>query len=263
MMARRRAAIRQRFAGPWGCRGLHKAASLRASNFLPLFGYNSGAMALSYRGTYGAQALPVQSLLAQVLGITALGLLVTAISAHLFTALAPGSALGWVAFGIGFLLLFGIHAVRQNEAMALLLYYVFTFLMGVWIGPVVGMYVRAIGPAVVTEAATTTGLGMLTLAVIVYATGLDFRRFSGIAFGALLALVVAGIVSIFTHWIHPTVYAWLTLAVFSLLTLIDFARIRSGGDGLSPVQMAVQLYLDTINIFLALLQIFGGRSRQD
>lgn len=220
-------------------------------------------MALSYQRPYGVQALPVQSLLAQVLGLTAAGLLVTAVSAHLFAALAAGSAVGWLAFGAGFLLLFGIHAVRQNEAMALLLYYLFTFLMGVWIGPVVGMYVRSVGPSVVTQAATTTALGMLTLAVIVYATGIDFRRLSGIAFAALLALVVAGIVSIFAHWIHPTLYAWLTLAVFALLTLVDFARIRAGGDGYTPVQIAVQLYLDSINIFLALLQIFGGRSRED
>ncbi|MDQ6825952.1 MAG: Bax inhibitor-1 family protein [Candidatus Eremiobacteraeota bacterium] len=205
----------------------------------------------------------MQSLLAQVLGITALGLLVTAVSSHLFAGLAPGSAIGWLAFGIGFMLLFGINAVRQNEAVALLLYYIFTFLMGVWIGPVIGLYVRSVGPAVVSQAAITTGLGMLTLAFTVYATGVDFRRFSGIAFFALLALVVAGIISIFTHWVHPTVYAWLTLAVFTLLTLIDFARIRGGGDGHTPVQMAVQLYLDTINIFLALLQIFGGRSRED
>ena len=220
-------------------------------------------MALSYQRTYGARALPVQSLLSQVLGLTAVGLLVTAVSAHLFSSVAPGSPIGWLAFGAGFLLLFGINAVRQNEAVALLMYYLFTFLMGIWIGPVVGMYVRAVGPGVVSQAATTTGLGMLTMAVIVYATGIDFRRFSGIAFAALLALVVAGIVSIFTHWIHPTLYAWLTLAVFALLTLIDFARIRAGGDGHRPVQIAVQLYLDTINIFLALLQIFGGRSRED
>ena len=43
------------------------------------------------------------------------------------------------------------------------------------------------------------------------------------------------------------------------LVLIDFARLRAGGDGLTPVQMATSIYLDAINIFLALLQIFGGR----
>jgi len=31
---------------------------------------------------------------------------------------------------------------------------------------------------------------------------------------------------------------------------------------LSAVQIAVSIYLDGINIFLALLRIFGGRSRE-
>lgn len=220
-------------------------------------------MALRYQYAPRPHAVPTQTLLGQVLGITGIGLLVTAVAAYLSLGLAPGSPLGWVAFIGGFILLFAINATRANEPLALALYYAFTFLMGIWVGPVVGMYVRAVGSGVVYEAALTTGMGMLGLAVIVYATGIDFRRFAGLAFGALLLLVLAGIVSIFTHWIHPTVYSWLTLVVFAFITLIDFARIRAGGDGLSPVQMAVQLYLDTINIFLALLQIFGSRSRED
>jgi len=222
-------------------------------------------MALSYRQQQPfAPAIPVQSLLAQVLGITAIGLLVTAIAAYLLqNVLTPGSLIGWGAFTVGFILLFAIHAVRNNEPLALLLYYVFTFLMGVWIAPVIGTYIRTIGPGVVVEAAVTTGLGMLALGAIVYATGLDLRRFSGIAMGALLLLIIAGIVSIFTHWIHPTLYAWLTLGIFAFITLIDFARIRAGGDNYTPVQISVQLYLDAINIFLALLQIFGGSRRSD
>lgn len=219
-------------------------------------------MALRYQ-TAAQPAVATQTLLAQVLGITAIGLLVTAAGAYLFHGLAPGSPLSWGAFILGFLLLFALNAARANEPVALLLYYVFTFLMGMWIGPIVGNYIVTVGQGVVYEAALTTGMGMLGLATIVYATGIDFRRFQGVAFGALLLLVLAGIVSIFTHWIQPTLYSWLTLAVFTLITLVDFARIRAGGDGLSPVQMAVQLYLDTINIFLALLQIFGSRGRED
>ena len=102
---------------------------------------------------------------------------------------------------------------------------------------------------------------MFALAAIVYATGLDLRRFQGILNIALIGLVLLGIVSIFTRWVHPDVYSWLTLVIFTGYVLIDFARIRAGGDGLSPVMMAISIYLDAINIFLALLQIFGGRRR--
>lgn len=218
----------------------------------PGFGYGSGA-----------PAIPIQSLLGQVLGITGLGLVITAIAVYFLQGWQQPFGVGLAAMIVSFILLFAINAVRHNEPLALVLYYVFTFLMGVWIAPVVGHYLSAIGPSVVEQAAATTGLGMFALAAIVYATGLDLRRFAGFFFLALIGLVLAGIVSIFTHWIHPTTYAWLTLVIFTGLVLIDFARIRAGGDGFTPVQLAVQIYLDAINIFLALLQIFGGRRSSD
>ena len=208
-----------------------------------------------------APAVPTRSLLAQVLGITALGLCITALAASLFQDLAPG--VGLVAMIVGFILLISINAVRRNEALSLLLFYAFTFCEGVGIAPVIGQYVRTLGPTVVVDAALTTGLGMFALAAIVYATGLDLRRFQGIFMIALLGLIVLGVISVFVKFIHPETYAWLTLVIFSGLVLIDFARLRAGGDGLTPVLMATSIYLDAINIFLALLQIFGGRRSSD
>ena len=55
----------------------------------------------------------------------------------------------------------------------------------------------------------------------------------------------------------------MTLGVFTLLTLVDFSRIRAGGGGATPVQLAISIYLDAINIFIALLQIFGNRSSRE
>jgi len=222
------------------------------------------AFGLQPQNRYGgpvAPAVPTHSILAQVLGITALGLCVTALAAWLFQDLSPG--IGLMAMILGLILLFSIYAVRRNEGLSLLLFYAFTFCEGVGIAPVVGQYVRAFGPDVVVNAALTTGLGMFALASIVYATGLDLRRFQGIFMIALLGLVVVGVVSIFVKFIHPETYAWITLAIFSGLVLIDFARLRAGGDGLTPVLMATSIYLDAINIFLALLQIFGGRRASD
>ena len=141
------------------------------------------------------------------------------------------------------------------------MFYIFTFLEGIGLGPVIAAYVRADGPQVVVNAAATTGLGMLALACVVYMTSIDFRRLAGVAFFALLALVLIGLVSLFVHFVHPEAYAWATLIVFTLLVLVDFARIRGGGGGATAVQLATSIYLDAINIFLALLQIFGGRRR--
>jgi modulator of FtsH protease len=75
--------------------------------------------------------------------------------------------------------------------------------------------------------------------------------------------VLVGIASIFFHFLNPGVYAWATLGIFTLLTLIDFSRIRAGGGGATAVDLAVSIYLDGLNIFIALLQLFGMRSRDD
>jgi modulator of FtsH protease len=210
---------------------------------------------------YGyAPAIPVQSLLGQVLGITSIGLLITAGAAYVFQGVAYGA--GMLAMIVGFLLLIAINFARNNAVLSLGLFYAFALLEGIGIAPVIHAYATAIGPDVVVSAAATTGLGMLALGCIVYATGIDFRRFQGYLFLALIGLVVIGVVSMFVHFIHPTTYAWITLVIFSGLVLVDFARIRAGGDGYSPVQLAVQIYLDAINIFLAVLQILGNR-RED
>ncbi|HTV91166.1 MAG TPA: Bax inhibitor-1 family protein [Verrucomicrobiae bacterium] len=197
-----------------------------------------------------------QSLLGQVLGITALGMCITALAVYLF----PNAPFSWVAIIGSFALIIAMNFTRANPALSLVLFYAFTFLEGIFIAPIVTYYAHTAGSMVVFNAALTTGLGMFALGAIVYATGLDLRRFSGIFFGALLVLVVIGVISIFVHFLPPTIYSWGILVIFSGLVLIDFARIRAGGDGLSAVQIATSIYLDAINIFLALLQIFGGRS---
>ncbi len=64
----------------------------------------------------------------------------------------------------------------------------------------------------------------------------------------------------FFHFIQPGVYSVLTLIIFSVLVIVDFMRIRSGGDGRTAVELALSIYLDGLNIFLALTRLFrGGR----
>lgn len=221
---------------------------------------------MAYRfqpNSYGAApsiASKPQTMLGQVLGITALGMCISALAVYLFPNVGGFS---WIAFFGAFILLFAINATRANGALSLMLFYAFTFLEGLAIAPIVSTYVHVDGAQLVYNAALTTGLGMFAIGAIVYATGLDLRRFSGILFGALLALVVVGVISIFVHVISPTIYSWGILIIFTGLVFVDFARIRAGGDGFTPVQMAVQIYLDAVNIFLAILQITGSRRSED
>jgi FtsH-binding integral membrane protein len=197
------------------------------------------------------------SLLAKVLGITSLGFLITAFG----VATAPpwGTLPGLIAV---FALIFGISFARKvNPTIALGLFLTLTYFMGWQIGPLIHRYMQTVGPAVVFQAAATTGLGMAAMGCVAYLFQINYRKIAGIGFAALLLLILAGIASMFFHFMTPDTYSWLTLGIFTLLTIGDFARIRAGGDGQSAVSLSLSIYLDAINIFLAVLQLFGGRRR--
>ena len=215
----------------------------------------------SYRPYAPANAVSTPALLGQVLGITGVAFIVTAIAAYVGRGLPYGIALG--AMVVSFLMIFAVFSARANPRTALLLFYVFAALEGIGLAPTINHYIRAIGPQPVVEAAATTGFGMFVLGLVAFTFSLDWRRFQNIATGALIGLLIVGLITAFTHFIHPQVYAWGILAVFTLLTLIDFSRIRAGGGGATPVELAISIYLDALNIFIALLEIFGIRSRDD
>jgi FtsH-binding integral membrane protein len=209
----------------------------------------------SYPTIIDAPREETSSLLAKVLGITAVGFLITAVGVA--TAPAGGTFIGFIAV-IG--LIFAINFARKgNPAVALGLFFLLAYFMGWQIGPLIQHYIRTFGTSIVFNAAATTGCGMAVMGCVAYLFNINYRRIAGIGFAALLLLIIAGIASMFFHFLSPDTYSWLTLGIFSLLTVGDFARIRAGGDGRSAVSLALSIYLDAINIFLAILQLMGGR----
>jgi modulator of FtsH protease len=197
------------------------------------------------------------SLLAKVLAITSLGFFITALG----VATAPA----WSTFP-GMIIVLGLvlaisFARKASPALALGLFLTLTYFMGWEIGPLIQRYIHNFGTAIVFNAAATTGAGMAVMGCIAYLFNINYRKITGIAMAALLCLIVVGILSMFFHFLSPDTYSWLTLGIFALLTVGDFARIRAGGDGRSAVSLSLSIYLDAINIFLAVLQLMGGRRR--
>ena len=198
------------------------------------------------------------SLLAKVLAITSCGFFVTAVG----VATAPvWSTLPGIIAVFG-LVLFISFARKANPALALGLFFLLAYFMGWEIGPLIQHYIAAFGPMLVLNAAVTTGLGMASMGIVAYLFQINYRAVAGIGFAALLLLILAGIASIFFHFMQPSTYSWLILGVFTLITVGDFARIRAGGGGATATQLALSIYLDGINIFLAILQLFGGGRRR-
>jgi len=203
------------------------------------------------------------SLLAKVLWITTVGFFFTAFG----TWLAPPQ-LGFGLFVIvilNFALVIAIgFAARHSPAFGLILFYIYTTLMGVQISPLINQYLGMTGGStIVFQAAVTTALGMALMGVIAQFANFNYMKVGRIAFYALLGLIVLGLLGAFVIKVNPTIYAWLTLVIFSVLLLVDFMRLRARGQDYGAVQMALGIYLDALNIFIALLQIFGGGRRED
>jgi len=77
-------------------------------------------------------------------------------------------------------------------------------------------------------------------------------------FWALLALIVFGIVAIFVAIpAANAIYALAGLVIFGGFTIVDFNRLRRATPD-SAVLVAASIFLDVFNVFLLLLDLFGG-----
>jgi FtsH-binding integral membrane protein len=85
-------------------------------------------------------------------------------------------------------------------------------------------------------------------------------------FVGLIAIIIASLINLFIgSSVLQMVISSIAVIVFLGLTAYDTQRIRQmvsvGGDtGREEVWGALSLYLNFINIFLSLLQLFGGRN---
>jgi len=129
----------------------------------------------------GTAVSSAPALLGQVLGITGVGFLITALAAYIFRDVS--SMVGTIAVFAGLAMIFVMRGVRRNPAVALLWFYAFTFVEGIGIAPIISHYTALAGSEVVVDAAATTGFGMLVLGGVAFTFSLDWRRFQGIAFG--------------------------------------------------------------------------------
>jgi len=83
-------------------------------------------------------------------------------------------------------------------------------------------------------------------------------------FVGLIAIVIASIINIFVgSTVFQMVISAIAVIVFLGLTAYDTQRIREmvsvDNDGKSEIMGALTLYLDFINLFISLLQLFGDR----
>jgi len=141
----------------------------------------------------------------------------------------------------------------------------FTFIAGIVISPMIWVYSRG-----GTDMSLVGQAGFLTLSTFgvlsMYAvfSRRDFSAWGGFFTIGLWVLIATSLLNMFFR--NPTASLWIsagTIVVFGGLLVFDTWRIlRSGQYGEHDyVPAAVQIYLDLLNIFLAILNLLGGGRR--
>jgi hypothetical protein len=104
-----------------------------------------------------------------------------------------------------------------------------------------------------------------TMSMYGYFTKKDLTSVGSFMFVGLIAIVIASIVNIFIgSTVLQMVISAVAIIIFLGLTAYDTQTIRQlvsqdSDTGREEVLGALSLYLDFINLFLSLLQLFGGR----
>jgi modulator of FtsH protease len=227
-----------------------------AQNGSSLGSYNSYGVLNG--GQVTGQVDTASRLLGKVLGMVSVAFGLTAAGSYVSLSIPPGIALMVMLLNFG--TLFAIRATRANQARQVTLLYAFAFLEGVGLGPTIQHYLGHGGSHLVMTAAMTTGIGMAMLGTFSYAVSVNYRKVQAIGSFLLIGLIVMMLATMFFHFVQPTTIDWLVLAIFSLLTVGDFARVRAGGGGATAAELALSIFLDGLNLFLAVLRIFGNRS---
>lgn len=154
---------------------------------------------------------------------------------------------------------FGIHRLSRSQATLVL--HGFAALMGMSFATI--FVVFTLGSIVSAFMGAAVLFGAMSL--YGYFTRRDLTSMGQFMFVGLIAIVIASIINVFIgSSVTAMVISALAIVIFMGLTAWDTQRIRQevsvdGGEGREEIIGALSLYLNFINIFLSLLQLFGNR----
>jgi len=177
-----------------------------------------------------------------------------------------GSPLKWVVMFAPVAMVFFLSARIQSMSLAgaQIAFYVYAGLMGLSLSSIFLVFTgESIARVFFIAAATFGGTSLYG-----YTTKRDLSKFGSFLFMGLIGIFIASIVNIF---IGSTALQFaisvIGVLVFTGLTAYDTQAIKEmyneldGSDvaGKKAIMGALRLYLDFINLFIMLLQLFGNR----
>jgi FtsH-binding integral membrane protein len=152
---------------------------------------------------------------------------------------------------------------RRSFPRNLILTLIFTFIEGIWLAPFL-LFAERASPGIVGQAGllTLSTFGVLTLYAVL--SKRDFSAWGSFFIVGLWVLIATSLLNLFVGSALGSLWiAGGTVLVFSGLLVFDTWRIvRSGAYGPDDyVPAAVNIYLDLLNLFIAIITLLGGRRR--
>ncbi|SMC08654.1 Bax inhibitor-1/YccA family protein [Nitratiruptor tergarcus] len=189
----------------------------------------------------------------------AASLIAATAGAYIGMQMAPAIASWyWGLVILEFAALFGIYFTKNKPGINLLMLFVFTFMTGLTLTPLLSAILALpAGASIVTNALLLTGVAFGGISLFAINTKRDFTFMGKFLFVTLIILVVAGLINIFVGSpLLQTAIAAIGAILFSAFILFDTQNIIRGNFA-SPVEAAIALYLDVLNLFISLLQLLG------
>lgn len=207
---------------------------------------------------YGYEHTRASSLIGKVMGLLAFSFIFAAIGA--FLGILTGLSVGgyWLVALGGLGVLIALNLLIQKPGINLSLLYLFTFLEGLSLSPLLSIYLQ-VAPTVLAEAFLITAITSLALAAYAWTTKRDFSRFGDYLFFGVILLLVAGIVSIFFHSTFLVFLISLVgIAIFSGYVLFYVQQAKNVADTLpNAIGITVSLFITVLNLFLYILQLLS------
>ena len=224
-------------------------------------------MGVSYTGTLVRTGTERATLVKRTYGLVFVSVIVTMIGVafclsqpSLFEAVARHPFISMIAM---FAPLWMALQARRSFPRNIILTLLFTFIEGIVIAPFLAL-AETRAPGVISQAGilTLSTFGVLTLYAAV--SKRDFSAWGSFFIVGLWVLIATSLLNMFFQSAIASLWiAGATVLVFSGLLVFDTWRIlRSGQYGQDDyVAAAVNIYLDLLNLFLALVSLLGGRRR--
>ncbi len=174
-----------------------------------------------------------------------------------------GTWLKWVVIFAPLVAVFGVSiALNRNppKVLAVAMLHGFAALMGLSLSTIFVVYTMGSIVNAFLGAAVLFG----TMSLYGYFTKQSLDSWGKYLIVALIAIVIASIINIFIgSTMFQTVISAVAIIVFLGLTAYDTQKIREmvslNSTDAEEVSGALTLYLDFINLFISLLQLFGGK----